>query len=68
MSGSSRVIVDSALKAAAHLRSSKIPSDVAKSTAAMFSAYGGAKHTLPDLPYDYGALARTCITLSVWFF
>jgi superoxide dismutase len=62
------MIVDSALKAAAHLRSSKIPTDVAKSTAALFSAYGGAKHTLPDLPYDYGALERTYdICLSHFF-
>ena len=57
MSGS-KVIVDSALRAAAHLRSSNIPTHIAKSSAALFSAYGGAKHTLPDLPYDYGALER----------
>jgi hypothetical protein len=58
MSGSSKLIVDSALRAAAHLRSSKVPTEVAKSSAALFSAYGGAKHTLPDLPYDYNALER----------
>lgn len=57
MSGS-KLIVDSALRAASHLHSSKIPTEVAKSSAALFSAYGGAKHSLPDLPYDYGALAR----------
>lgn len=42
-----------------NLRSSKIPSEVAKSAAALFSAYGGAtttKPSLPDLSYDYGAL------------
>jgi hypothetical protein len=58
MSGS-KIIVDSALRAAVNLRSGKIPSDIAKSSAALFSAYGGAKHTLPDLTYDYGALERT---------
>ena len=57
MSGS-KLIVDSALRAAAHLRSSKMPSHVAKSGAAFLSSSGG-KHTLPDLPYDYGALERT---------
>jgi superoxide dismutase len=62
------MIVDSALKAAAHLRSSKIPSEVVKSTAALFSAFGGAKHVLPDLPYDYGALERTYIRLCLCLF
>lgn len=57
----SKLIVDSALKAAAHLRSSKIPSEVAKSSAALFSAYGGAAPSLPDLKYDYGALERKSI-------
>jgi Fe-Mn family superoxide dismutase len=52
----SKAIVDSALRAAVHLRSSRIPSELAKSSFALFSAYGGAKPTLPDLPYDYGAL------------
>lgn len=51
----SKIVVDSALRAASHLRSSKMPSEVAKSGAALFSAYGGT-HTLPDLAYDYGAL------------
>ena len=32
---------------------------LAKENAALFSAYGGTKQTLPDLTYDYGALART---------
>lgn len=54
MSGS-KLIVDSALRAASHLRSSKMPSEVAKSGAALLSSYGG-KHTLPDLSYDYDAL------------
>jgi hypothetical protein len=58
MSGS-KLVVDSALRAAAHLRSSNIPTQVAKTSAALFSAYGGGKITLPDLAYDYGALERT---------
>ena len=57
----SKLIVDSALKAAAHLRSSKIPTELAKSSAALFSAYGGAAPSLPDLKYDYGALERKCV-------
>lgn len=54
MSGS-KLILDTALCAAAHLRSSRLPSQVAKSGAAFLSSSGG-KHTLPDLSYDYGAL------------
>jgi len=42
--------------ASVHLRSSKIPSQLAKSSSALFSAYGGTPQTLPDLPYDYNAL------------
>jgi hypothetical protein len=57
MSGS-KLIVDSVLRAAVNLRSSKIPSEVARSSAALFSVYGGAKQTLPSLSYDYGALER----------
>jgi hypothetical protein len=57
MSGS-KLIIDSALRAAVHVRSSTIPSQIAKSSAALFSAYGGAVHTLPGLSYDYGALER----------
>jgi len=59
MSGS-RLVVDSALRAAVSLGSSKIPSELAKSSAALFSAYGGAKQTLPDLSYGYGELERKC--------
>jgi hypothetical protein len=57
MSGS-KVIVDAALRSAVNLRSSKLPSEIIKSSAALFSAYGGSKHVLPDLTYDYGALER----------
>jgi len=58
----STLVVDSALRAAAHLRSSKVPTELAKQSAALFSAYGGVKHALPDLPYDYNALARKCFS------
>jgi hypothetical protein len=53
-----KVIVKSALRAAVNLSSSKVPTELLKSSAALFSAYSGTKHTLPDLAYDYGALAR----------
>jgi len=53
---SGKVIIDSALRAAVHLRSSKLPSEVAKSSAALLSSLSGSKHTLPDLSYDYNAL------------
>jgi hypothetical protein len=57
MSGS-KLILDSAFRAAVNLQSSKIPTEIAKSSTALFSAYGGAKQTLPDLAFDYGALER----------
>lgn len=57
----SGLIAESTIRAAVHVGSSKIPSTVAKSSAALFSAYGGSKPTLPDLPFDYGALARTLL-------
>lgn len=53
----SKLIVDKALRAAISLGSSKIPSELAKSSAAFLSS-GGTKVTLPDLPYDYNALDR----------
>lgn len=55
---SGKALVDGALKAAVNLRSSKVPSELLKSSTALFSAYGGAKPRLPDLPYDYSALER----------
>jgi hypothetical protein len=57
MSGS-KLIVDAAIRSAVNLRSSKLPSEIVKSSQALFSAYGGVKHTLPSLEYDYNALAR----------
>jgi len=53
----SKIIVNSALKAASNLRSEILPRDVSKlATAMLSSAPSGGKHTLPDLPYDYNAL------------
>lgn len=52
-----KLIIDSALRAAAHVRSSQLPQDVSKAAVAMLSsAPSGGKHTLPDLPYDYNAI------------
>ena len=51
------LIINSALRAAANVRSSSMPKDVTKKAVAMLSsAPSGGKHTLPDLPYDYNAL------------
>lgn len=63
----SGLIVESALRAAAHVGSSKVPSHIAKSSAALFTAFGGAKPSLPDLPYDYGALARKLSNVKLSF-
>lgn len=52
-----RLIIDSALRAAANVRSSTLPKEVSKmATAMLSSAPSGGKHTLPDLPYDYNAI------------
>jgi superoxide dismutase, Fe-Mn family len=55
---SSKLIIDSALRAAVNLQSSKIPSTIAKSSAALLSSVSssGGVAALPDLPYDYNAL------------
>lgn len=61
MSSTSNLIKPS-LRAAAHLRSSKISKELSKSAAAWLSAApSGGAHTLPDLPYDYAAL-EPCIS------
>lgn len=52
----SKVITEAALKAAVNLQSNKVPSQLIKSSTALFSAYGGKVQALPDLAYDYGAL------------
>lgn len=58
-SSGSRLIVGSALRAAVNLNSSKVPSELAKSSAAyLSSAPSGGLVSLPDLPYDYAALER----------
>jgi Fe-Mn family superoxide dismutase len=54
---SGKLIIDSALRAAVNLQSSKLPSAVAKNSAALLSSLsGGTPATLPDLSYDYNAL------------
>ncbi len=56
---SAKQIITPALRAAAHVHSSKLNSELAKSAAAyLSSAPSGGKHVLPDLPYDYAALER----------
>lgn len=55
MSGG-KFILDKALRSAVNLSSSKLPSEVAKSSSALFSALSGTKFELPDLAYDYNAL------------
>jgi len=52
-----KLLVDSALRAAVNLQSSKIPTAVAKSSSALLSSLAGGKPAvLPDMPYDYNAL------------
>jgi Fe-Mn family superoxide dismutase len=60
---SAKFALDSALRAAVHVSSSKLPTEVAKSSTALFSALSGGggsssstSFTLPDLSYDYNAL------------
>lgn len=63
----SGLLVESAalLRAAVNIGSSKVPSKLAKSSSALFTAYGGSKPTLPDLPYGYDALARKLLSLPI---
>jgi len=69
MSSSGKLIIDSALRAAAHVRSSRLPKDVSKVAAAMLSsAPSGGAHTLPDLSYDYNAIERELLSLFDWYF
>jgi superoxide dismutase, Fe-Mn family len=64
---SGKLIIDSALRAAVNLQSSRLPTAVAKSSGVLLSSLSGKKHVLPDLPYDYNALerkwARTEVTM-----
>jgi hypothetical protein len=57
-------VVDTALRAAVNLRSSALPSQIIKTSTALFSAYGGAQHALPDLAFDYDALQRESSSIS----
>jgi len=51
-----KIVLDKALRSAVHLSSSKLPSEVAKSSAALFSALSDTSFVLPDLAFDYNAL------------
>lgn len=54
---SAKQIITPALRAAVHVRSSKLTPELSKTTSAyLSSAPAGGTHTLPDLPYDYAAL------------
>ncbi|KAL3922183.1 MAG: hypothetical protein SGILL_002343 [Bacillariaceae sp.] len=55
MSGK-KLVIDNALRAAVNLQSSKLPTELAKSSTALFSALSGVQASLPDLSYDYNAL------------
>jgi len=56
----SKVILDKALRAALNVNSAKLPQELLKSSSAYLSAAAAAgKQSLPDLPYDYSALAPT---------
>ena len=56
---SGKAVLNSALRAAVNLQSSKIPTELAKSTSALLSSVS-SNVSLPDLPYDYNALERKC--------
>jgi Fe-Mn family superoxide dismutase len=60
MASLSKILLqDSTLKAALNVSSSKLPSKLLQSSAALFSAHASGASSaivLPDLPYDYSAL------------
>lgn len=63
--GSITKFITPSLKAAINGRSSKISTELLKSsTALLSSAPEGGKHTLPSLSYDYGALERKYLVVS----
>ena len=56
-------LLNSAMRAAVHVNSARLPKELAKSSAAFLSsAPSGGKHTLPDLAYDYSALERESVS------
>jgi len=58
-------VAGAGLRVATHLRSSKIPTEVLKtSTSYLSAAPSGGKHVLPDLPYAYDAL-EPCISATI---
>lgn len=67
-SSGSKLLVGPALRAAVNLNSSKIPTELSKSSAAFLSsAPSGGLVSLPDLPYDYAALERTSLEPAMAF-
>lgn len=58
---SGKIIVDAALRAAVNVRSSTIPSAIAKTSSALLSSLASTPAKLPDLAYDYNALERESI-------
>jgi Fe-Mn family superoxide dismutase len=60
LSAGKKILLETALRSTAasvHVRSSNLPSDIAKKAIALLSsAPAGGKYKLPDLPYDYNAL------------
>jgi hypothetical protein len=65
---SSKLLLNSALRAAAHVKSSNLPEELAKSSAVFLSsAPSGGKFILPDRPYDYNALEREFLILVFLF-
>jgi hypothetical protein len=55
---SGKIIANSALRAAVNVRSSTIPSEIAKTSSALLSSLASTPAKLPDLPFDYNALER----------
>jgi len=53
---SGKIIADAALRAAVNVRSSTIPSEIAKTSSALLSSMASTPAKLPDLAYDYNAL------------
>jgi Fe-Mn family superoxide dismutase len=53
---SGKIILENGLKAAVNVGSSKLPSEVLKSSTALLSSLAAKPHVLPDLSYDYDAL------------
>jgi hypothetical protein len=58
---SGKIIANAALRAAVNVRSSTIPTEIAKTSSALLSSLASTPAKLPDLAYDYNALERESI-------